>query len=150
MRLHGRHDFSGGSSISTILQVPSPASAIGSNSTYQVSSDGRGSARLMITTTSSVAFEVDVDFVLTSSSHGLIIEFDAKWHGQRHTRPATQHGHAGCTGRHAVRILVLAGGDTGTNPLATVGAFTLDSTGNITAGVEDFNPWLDSDYSTGA
>src|SRR6202035_846863 len=58
---------------------PAPASTIGSNSTYKINPDGRGFAKLFITTAASVAVEIDVDFVLMSSSHGLTIRYD--WNG---------------------------------------------------------------------
>src|SRR5208283_3800017 len=58
-----------------------PGSSIGNNSTYTISQDGRGFARLFITPTGGTAFEVDIDFVLTSSSHGLIIRYDGNGTG---------------------------------------------------------------------
>ena len=61
-----------------------PASAIGSNSTYHITADGRGTANLSITPTGGTAFPVTVDFVLTSSSHGLIIRYRHWRERQRH------------------------------------------------------------------
>src|SRR5208282_6111204 len=49
-----------------------PAATIGSNSLYEISKDGRGVAKLFITSGGVEFPEIDVDFVLTSSSHGLI------------------------------------------------------------------------------
>lgn len=114
---------------------PAPASTIGSNSTYQISKDGRGFARLMITTTASVAVEVDLDFVLTSNSHGLIIRYDGNGTGSgtMDLQPSP------VTLASTNYAFLLSGGNAGNTPITTAGSFTLNSAGAITAGVEDFN-----------
>jgi len=114
---------------------PAPASTIGNNSTYKISSDGRGFARLFITTAASVAVEVDVDFVLTSSSHGLIIRFDGNGTG---SGTIDQQPSAVTLGNVAYAFF-LSGSDLANAPLATAGAFTLSSGTISPAGVEDFN-----------
>ncbi|HTS35083.1 MAG TPA: hypothetical protein VMH04_05385 [Candidatus Solibacter sp.] len=115
---------------------PAPGSTIG-NSTYKVSADGRGTARLFITTTSSLSLEVDLDFVLISSSHALITRYDGSGTGSGtmdlQSSSVTQASLA------APFAFSLSGSDLANNPLSTVGAVTLDSTGNVTTGVEDFN-----------
>jgi hypothetical protein len=116
-----------------------PSSTIGNNSTYTISSDGRGFARLFITTTASVAFEVDIDFVLTSSSHASVIRYDSNGTGS-----GTIDLQSTATLGTSTYAFSLSGSDISSNPLATVGSFSLDSSGTIittgsTAGVEDFN-----------
>jgi hypothetical protein len=111
-----------------------PGSTIGSNSTYSISTDGRGSARLMITTTAG-ALEVDLDFVLTSSSHGLIIRYDDNGTGSGTIDLQPNAVSLAAT----TYSFMLTGSDLSNAPLATAGAFTLNSSGGITAGVEDFN-----------
>src|ERR1700722_3731755 len=52
-------------------------SSIGSTSTYAITSDGRGLAKLQVTNTAlSISTQIEVAFVLTSRSHGLIIHID--------------------------------------------------------------------------
>ena len=114
---------------------PAPAATIGSNSTYTISSDGRGFAKLMITPTGGTVVEVDIDFVLTSNSHGLIVRFDANGTGSGtiDLQPSA------VTLGNVAYAFFLSGSDNSNSPLATAGAFTL-SAGTITpAGVEDFN-----------
>ena len=109
---------------------------INNNSYYSVGPDGRGQATLGTTT----AFEnITLDFVLTDSFHGLVTEFDANGTGSGtidlQTAGLTQ---ASLNGPYA---LSLSGADgNGTGALATVGAFSLNSSGVISAGgLEDFN-----------
>jgi hypothetical protein len=127
----------------------SPGSTIGSNSTYMISSDGRGKATLQVTNTAaSLNTPVDVDFVLTSSTHGLIMFSNGgSASGTIDLQPAavTQTS-LGST----AFAFNLAGTDVNGNPIASVGAFTLDGNGNIVsspAGVVDFN--YDTAPSTG-
>jgi len=117
---------------------PTPGS-IGGNSTYQITSDGRGTARLFITTTANVTLpEIDLDFVLTSSSHGLVIRIDGSGTGSGSID--LQPNAVAQTSLDATPYaFFLSGGDLGNLPLSTVGALTVDSTGTITTGVEDFN-----------
>lgn len=117
-----------------------PAAAIGSNSKYSISKDGRGFAQLMITPTGGSQFEVDVDFVLTSSSHGLISRFDGGGTGSGTIDSQNLVGQA--TMANFPLAYSLSGADLAGNPLAQVGAFTLDGSGNIltsgaNAGVAD-------------
>ncbi|MGB8012993.1 MAG: hypothetical protein WCF68_15375 [Terriglobales bacterium] len=102
--------------------------------TYSISSDGRGTGTL----TTPAAGSFGIDFVLTSTSHGLITRYDNVGTG------------SGTIDLQTSPIPIPAGSfafslsgaiaSTG-NPLGTVGAFTLDSSGNIEAntGTEDFN-----------
>jgi len=133
--------ISGGSVDFVDLGVVAPASTITSGSTYNISADGRGTAKLLITnTTASFSTQVDVDFVLTSSSHGLIIRFDGNGTGSGtiDLQPtAVTQSSIGNT----PYAFSLSGTDftQNENPLTSAGAFTLDGSGTITAGVQDYN-----------
>jgi hypothetical protein len=107
------------------------AAALGSNSTYSITSDGRGFARLLITPTGGTAFEIDVDFVLTSSSHGLITRYDGTGTGSGTIDLQTAVAQSGLAS--VPFAFSLSGTDLAGDPLAQVGAFTLDSSGNISA-----------------
>jgi hypothetical protein len=116
-----------------------PASTLASNSSYHITPDGRGVARLFITTTSSGSLgEIDIDFVLSSPSHGLVIRFDASGTGSgsidQQPSAVTQ-----ATLSATPYAFSLSGGDLNNSPVTMVGAFTVDGSGNITTGVEDFN-----------
>jgi hypothetical protein len=113
---------------------PTPAAAIGSNSVYSISQDGRGFAKLFITPVGGTQSEVDVDFVLTSGSHGLIIRFDGNGTGS-----GTIDLQSTATLGDVAYAFFLSGSDNANIPLATAGAFTLSGGTISPAGVEDFN-----------
>jgi hypothetical protein len=116
-----------------------PASTLASNSSYHITPDGRGVARLFITPTSNASLgEIDVDFVLSSSSHGLVIRFDASGTGSGSIdqQPSALAQTALTATPYAFS---LSGGDFNNSPITMVGAFTVDGSGTITTGVEDFN-----------
>jgi hypothetical protein len=100
---------------------------------YSVSTDGRGQAKL-----SSTAYGTFVlGFVLSSSSHGLVAEFDGNGTGSGTIDLQTSVTNISqFAGPYAFSF---SGIDANSNPLATAGSFTLDSSGNTTAGVQDFN-----------
>lgn len=109
--------------------------ALGSNSTYKISVDGRGQATLNATTP--LGSSIVLDFVLQDSSHGLVTEFD-----QTATGSGTldlQAAGATPTGSYAFNF---AGSDysngVNANAFATVGSFTLGTGGTIT-GLLDIN-----------
>jgi len=109
---------------------------------YSITADGRGTVKLGAVT---------LDFVLTSSSHGLVTEFDGLGSGSgtidlQSTAPTL----AQLAGPYAFSF---AGVDGSLNPTATMGSFTLGTTGNLTTGVQDFNddgfPFLANAISPG-
>jgi len=117
---------------------PAAAATIGGNSTYRITSDGRGTARLFITAGTVPLNEIDLDFVLSSSSHGVVIRFDSAGTGSGTIDLQT----AGVTAAALVSTpyaFFLSGGDLNNTPVTTAGALALDSSGTITSGVEDFN-----------
>ena len=114
--------------------IPATAAQTITGGSYSVNSDGRGNASL-----SSSYGNYVLDFVLISTSHGLVTEFD---------------GYGGGSGTIDLQTAVtslsqlagpyafsLAGSDGSANldPFVAAGAFNLNSSGTITAGVEDFN-----------
>ncbi len=120
--------------------TPAFALTINSNGFYSVGVDGRGTATIGTSTANPFGANMTFDFVLQDSSHGLITEFDGNATGSgtldAQTSGLTQSSLAG------PYAFSFSGADGTTGyPLATVGGFTLDQNGNITAssGAEDFN-----------
>jgi hypothetical protein len=114
---------------------PSPAAQTIASGSYAVGSDGRGQASL--TTTAYGTYILD--FVLISGSRGLVSEFDGNGTGSGTIDLQTAvTGVSQLAGPYAFS---LGGSDSISSlaPLATVGAFTLNSSGASTAGIEDFN-----------
>lgn len=108
-----------------------------SASTYYVSQDGRGTGTIV---TAKGTFRID--FVLTSSTQGLITCFDNNRSGS-----GTLNVQGSATQGSLVSLVFsLSGGDSGANPLGSVGAFTLNSSGTVTSGTQDIN---DSSSSVG-
>ena len=70
---------------------PLPNLAISGSSSYNVSVDGRGSATLRVSTP--FGSSITLDFVLASSSHGFVIQFDGNRHRQRHAGSADRRPH---------------------------------------------------------
>ena len=122
--------------------------------TYSVGADGRptGSSSnpaglLTLQTQSSGTFQFD--YVLTSSTHGLLTQFETFGSASGSLDLQADVSPADIAGRSYVFNLTGASGS-GNNvcgfstsltsiPFATVGAFTLDTGGNVVSGVEDFN-----------
>jgi hypothetical protein len=103
---------------------------------YNITQDGRGTGTLA---TAEGTF--GLDFVLTSSGHGLITRFDGNGTGSGTLDLQTSTSQASLTSL----AFSLSGSDLSGNPLGTVGAFTLNSSGTITpAGLQDFNDNGDS------
>ena len=98
--------------------------AIGGGSGYSITADGRGQVHLSNTALGTVT----LDFVLQSSSHGLVTEFDANGTGSGtidlQNSPAVGTSYA----------FELSGVDASIAPFAVAGAFTAGA-----GGVEDFN-----------
>jgi len=137
---------------------PAPGQAITSGR-YAVGPDGRpGSQNGVLTLMTSVQ-TYGFDFVLYSSEHGLMTEFDGNGSAsgtldlQANVTQANIDGQSyafnltGASGVGTVLCLVQTPG--GPIPLETVGAFTLDNSGNMSAGVQDFNNNCSSAGDTG-
>jgi len=105
--------------------------AINNNGTYHVNVDGRG--QITFGTSSIQNFpKLTLDFVLSSSSHGLVTEFDMFASGSG--TMDLQAANTTPTGSYAFS---LSGANAGGTPWATVGNFTL--TGSTMAGADDLN-----------
>lgn len=132
----------GGTISSGTIDLTSPAgvfptTALGTNSIYSISSDGRGVAKLFYTISGVAGTnEVDLDFVLTSSSHGLVIRDDALGTGSGTIDSQASSVALGTTTPYAFS---LSGADMSDLSFFAVGAFTVNSSGTITTGVADFN-----------
>lgn len=116
--------------------IPATAAQAITSGSYAIASDGRGQASL----TSAYGTYI-FDFVLTSTSHGLVSEFDG--HGDGSGTLDLQAAVASQSALAGPYAFSLAGSDGSSNlaPFAAAGAFTLDQNGNITTGtgIEDFN-----------
>ncbi len=103
--------------------------AVGSTSGYSITADGRGRGALVTNN----AGTIGIDFALTSSSHGMIIRFDGS--GTLDLQDSTV-SQANLTSY----VFALSGVDSASaNPFSSVGAFSLNDTTNISAGLQDFN-----------
>jgi len=111
--------------ITPVANVP-----VGSGS-YNVSVDGRGRATLNLSN-SRFASTLLLDFVLSSSSHGLVIELDTNGSGSGTLD--LQTAGATPTGTYAFS---LSGADFSGSPWATVGNFSIS--GTSLAGLDDLN-----------
>jgi hypothetical protein len=115
--------------------------SVGSTSSYQIGKDGRGTGTLVTTVGS-----FNIDFVMTTSSHGLISRFDNLGTGsgtidvQAATPSITGSYAFSLAGTHFVE-------NAQGNPLGTVGAFGVN--GNSIGGIEDFNDDASSNDLTG-
>jgi len=109
----------------------SPNVAIASG-TYRIGVDGRGEAQL---NNGSPLGTITLDIVLTSSSHGLVTEFDNSGTGS-----GTIDVQPTAVTQGALSSLSFGFfGFGSSSSFATVGSLTLSSSGSVTGGVEDFN-----------
>ena len=131
--------------------------------TYNVGADGRptGTSSMptgLLTLQTQNSGQFQFDFVLTSSTHGLLTQFETFGSAsgsldlQANVSQADLSGHSfafNLTGSVGFGTDV-CGFSTGGAPVpfATVGAFTLDTSGNVVSGVEDFNNDCTSSGST--
>lgn len=101
---------------------------------YSISVDGRGIATLPANTP--FGTPITLDFVLSSSQHGLVTEFDQNGSGSGTLDLQSSVTQASLAGTF---VFNLAGVSSGGTPEATVGSVTLDATGTATTGVQDLN-----------
>jgi hypothetical protein len=131
----GKGGITGGT-MDVVDPAVTPASPVAqpiTSGSYSVGTDGRGHASL----TSSVGTFI-LDFVLTSSAHGLVSEFDGNGTGSGtiDLQTANVTNLSQIAGPYAFS---LAGADFNDNPFASNGAFVLNSSGATTSGIADFN-----------
>jgi hypothetical protein len=113
------------------LTSPTTATLTG---TYSVLSDGRTMANV----TTSAGLNFSLDFVLLSNSTGLVIRSDSAGtaSGRIDLQNSSDFSDTALAGSFAFN---LSGVDVNELPDTTAGAFTFDSTGNISTGVQDMN-----------
>ncbi|HEU4415725.1 MAG TPA: hypothetical protein VFT65_13140, partial [Candidatus Angelobacter sp.] len=124
------HITSGMQDINSGLGIFTNAAITG---TYTVHADGRGSASLV-----SPSGNTTVDFVLVAGGHALVTRFDsnAAGSGTIDQQTSSAFSNTALAGSYAFSI---SGVDSINNPMGMVGNFTADSTGALTAGLEDSN-----------
>jgi hypothetical protein len=110
-----------------------PAQALTASS-YVINTDGRGTGTLA---TPEGSF--GIDFVLTSDSHGLIMRFDNGGSGSGTLDLQGSATQGSLTSLAFTMLGAEFNSDLLFNPVGTVGALTLNGSGAITSGLEDFN-----------
>jgi hypothetical protein len=139
----GKGDFSSGSLID--VNDPALAAFAGVNSvqtslpvtgSYAVSADGRGTGTIDVTV-GTAQLALGIDFVLSSTSGGLITRFDDVGTGSGAISLQTAGVGQSALASNSYSF-GLNGTDPNGNPLGAVGSFALDGNGNAT-GTEDFN-----------
>ena len=115
---------------------------VATSGSYNITTDGRGTGSMSVNINgATVVFELD--FVMTSTSHGLISRFDQSGSGSGSIDlQASNLSQSSFAGSYAFGFSGVDGG--AINSLATVGSFTLDGNGNVTAGQQDFGDNGDS------
>ncbi len=106
---------------------------------YVITGDGRGKATL--TTNTPLGSSIVVDFVLSSSEHGLITEFDGNGSGSGSLDLQTSTAQP-AAGRYVFGLSGISGLSVTTGagiPAAAAGIVNLDASGNVTAGTMDYN-----------
>ena len=101
------------------------------SSTYTITPDGRGQ-----TTLNTAIGTIGLDFVLTSSTHGLVTEFDANGTGSG-TIDAVPNAVAQTALTALSFSLSGSGGGPSYSSSVTVGSVSLNATGGVTAGIQD-------------
>lgn len=104
---------------------------------YSITPDGRGNGSISFSI-NGAQVQFGLDFVLTSSTHGMITRFDNNGSGSGTIdlqQPALSQ--SALQGSYSFG---LGGVDSSiVNPLSAVGSFTLDGNGNVISGIEDLN-----------
>jgi hypothetical protein len=134
---NGTGGITGGTMDVVDLEGPVSVAQAISSGTYSIGADGRG--QIKINSSDSNIGSINVDVVLSSTSHGLLTEFDLNGSGSGTIDLQTPlTGISQLAGPYAY---TMAGTDGEDDPFATAGAFTFDSGGAITngSGIEDFN-----------
>jgi hypothetical protein len=141
---NGRGTITGGTiDINDSETTPAPGLSIATGGFYSIGIDGRGTFTIGTTTANPFGANMTFDVVLSSSSHGLVTEFDDNGTGSGTID--LQTANTAPTGTYAFSLSgISALTSTEIIPAAGVGAFTLDN-GAITASAADFN---NNDFAT--
>src|SRR5215467_13899036 len=100
---------------------------------YNVHNNGQGSATI---TASAGTF--DINFVIISSGHALIIRFDNNSTASGSIDLQSSSGFS-LSSLAGSMVFNISGNDAAGNPEAAGGVFTVDASGNLTSGVQDTN-----------
>jgi hypothetical protein len=117
----------------TLSAATNVQTGLATTGTYTIGNDGRGTGSLNFTVNGSKV-QFGLDFVLISSSHGLITRFDNSGSGSGTIDLQTS---ASSTSFQSLAFS-LFGADSNGFPLASVGGITVSSSGSV-AGTQDFN-----------
>ncbi len=138
---NGRGNITGGTiDINDSETTPTPGLSVATGGFYSIGIDGRGTFTIGTTTANPFGANMTFDVVLSSSSHGLVTEFDNNGTGSGTID--LQTANTAPTGTYAFSLSgISALTSTQAIPAVGVGALTLDSSGNIIAGesAADFN-----------
>jgi len=109
---------------------------LSTSGSYNITPDGRGTGAITVSI-NGTNVQFGLDFVLTSNSHGSISRFDSYGSGSGSIDLENANiAQSNLAGSYAFGF---NGVDSTTvNSLSTVGAFTLDGNGQVTAGQQDF------------
>ncbi|MGA7929666.1 MAG: hypothetical protein WCA20_27195 [Candidatus Sulfotelmatobacter sp.] len=130
--------------VDLIGQEITPSSPVAqpiSSGSYSITADGRGQISFNTTTINSSSGAATgvtfiLDLVLTSSSHGLVTEYDSNGTGSGTIDLQTPVSQSQIVAPYSFG---LSGAGLSGSPLATVGAMTLGATGSVTTGLQDIN-----------
>ena len=132
LHANGSGGITGGTVDLNDASLPAPLTSVAiTGGSYTVATDGRGKATLNAGQAS-----VILDFVLLNNSHAFVTRYDGNGTGSGTMDIQSSVTQAQLAGSYAFN---LGGIDSNGNSFATVGSFTLDASGNISSGVEDFD-----------
>jgi len=133
----GQGNITAGSLTSNSIVTGVATSGATLTGSYTMTSDGRGQASL--TPTPAIfalnSAIITLNFVLISKTHGYVVEFDNNGCGSGTLDLQTTVSQSNLAGSYVVSLV----GEymKNANSLVIAGAFTLDASGNITAGIQD-------------
>jgi len=146
IQITGAFTSSGSGTISGgAFSVASGSLGTGSNlpitgGSYTVTQDGRGQVKLQ---NSSPLGTISLDFVLSSTSHGLVTEFDNNGSG---SGTLDAQGTVAQSDVNGKSFAFLLSGEGSVGLFSTAGAFTLDSNGAVSTGLQDITTY---NFNTG-
>jgi hypothetical protein len=124
------------------INLSSPVAQPITGGSYKITSDGRGQITFNTTTLNSSGaasgITFTLDLVLTSSSHGLVTEYDSNGTGSGTIDLQSTVLQSQIAAPYSFALSGTGAGSSGL-PLATVGSVTLGAAGSVTTGLQDVN-----------